>query len=84
MASHWKGMSYVLKLFLRHKTKDEIYSLSPDHYTSLQSQHSEVLQTIEDQKNLIGQLESDLLQAQPDIPQRTEQEVHVQINTLDF
>ncbi|CAI8039389.1 Protein CASP, partial [Geodia barretti] len=44
------------------------------HFSSLQTQHSDVLHTLQEQKDLIGQLESDLLRAQPYIPQRTERE----------
>lgn len=42
------------------------------HFSSLQTQHSELLQTVQEQKNLIGQLESDLLRVQPYIPHRPE------------
>ena len=51
------------------------------HFSSLQTQHSELLQTVQEQKNLIGQLETDLLRAQPYIQQRTEGEVHLYIYT---
>jgi homeobox protein cut-like len=44
------------------------------HFSSLQTQHSDALHTLQEQKNLIGQLESDLLRAHPYIPQRTEGE----------
>jgi len=46
----------------------------PDHFTSLQGQHSDALQTVQEQKDLIGRLEADLMQVQPYLPVRTEGE----------
>ena len=46
----------------------------PDHFTSLQGQHNDALQTVQEQKNLIGQLETDIMHVQPYLPTRTEGE----------
>ena len=45
-----------------------------DHFTSLQGQHNDALQTVQEQKNLIGQLETDIMHVQPYLPTRTEGE----------
>ena len=46
-----------------------------DHFASLQSQHDHALQSVQDQKQLITQLESDLARVRPFLPPRTEGEV---------
>lgn len=45
-----------------------------DHFSSLQSQHSEALQNTQDQKTLIAQLEADLSRVQPYLAVRGEGE----------
>lgn len=47
---------------------------SLDHFTSLQGQHNDALQTVQEQKNLIGRLETDIMHVQPYLPTRTEGE----------
>ena len=42
--------------------------LTAEHFTSLKQQHSVVLQTTQEQKNLITQLEGDLGKVQPFLP----------------
>ena len=46
-----------------------------DHFSSVQKEYKNSLQTIQDQSNLIGHLEGDLTRIQPFLPQRTEGEV---------
>lgn len=49
---------------------------SPVHFSSLQSQYNDSLQTIQNQQSLINQLEGDLACIQPYLPPRTEGEVN--------
>lgn len=46
----------------------------PEHFGSLQRQHTDALQTSQEQKTLIAQLESDLSRVQPYLPVRGEGE----------
>ena len=45
-----------------------------DHFSSLQQQHTDTLQTVQEQKDLIVQLEADLSLVQPYLPLREEGE----------
>ena len=45
-----------------------------DHFSSLQQQHTDTLQTVQEQKDLIVQLETDLSLVQPYLPLREEGE----------
>lgn len=53
--------------------KTELSELQ-DHFSSVQKEYKNSLQTIQDQSNLIGHLEGDLTRIQPFLPQRTEGE----------
>lgn len=52
-----------------------MFPLKLDHFTSLQAQYEDSLQSIQNQLVLITQLEGDLGRIQPYLPPRTEGEV---------
>ena len=62
-------------MILHHFTIFIVHISIVDHFGSLQSQHDHALQSVQDQKQLITQLESDLARVRPFLPPRTEGEV---------